>query len=103
MLKVEAEARFEGHGGASKITFFLKSGKIQYALIFPHKGKSIHHLKLQIVLFVCTHNINKKFCKIKKKTVLFLSRNTSQKLNRNSECRMLQITTLQQNNKKKNV
>ncbi len=50
VLTVEAEARFEGHGGA---------------VIFPHKGKSIHNLKLQIVLFVCTHNINKMFCILK--------------------------------------
>ncbi len=55
--KVEAEALFEGHGGASEITciFFLnKSGKLKYTLIFPHKGKSIHHSELQMVLFVCT-------------------------------------------------
>ncbi len=68
MLKVEAEAGFEGHGGASEITciFFLnKSGKLKYAIIFPHIGKSIHHSKLQIVLFVCTHNINKMFCILK--------------------------------------
>ncbi len=37
VLKVEAEAGFEGHGGASEITciFFLnKSGKLKYAIIF---------------------------------------------------------------------
>ncbi len=34
-----------------------KNGKLKYATIFPHEGKSIH----QIVLFVCTHNINKMF------------------------------------------
>ncbi len=71
MLKVEAEARFEGHGSISEITciFFLnKSGKLKYSVSFPHKGKSIHDLKRQIVLFVCTHFINKTFCfcKIKK-------------------------------------
>ncbi len=43
VLKVEAEASFEGHGGSSENTciFILnKSEKLQYALIFPHKGMS---------------------------------------------------------------
>ncbi len=31
-----------------------------------HKVKSIHHSKLQTVLFVCTHNINKMFCILNK-------------------------------------
>ncbi len=67
VLKVEAEAGFEGHEITSEITciFLNKSGKLKHAVIFPHKGKSIHHSKLQIVLFVCTHNINKMFCFLK--------------------------------------
>ncbi len=39
--------------------FLNKSGKLKYAIIFSHKCKSIHNSELQIVLFVCTHNINK--------------------------------------------
>ncbi len=63
---MEAEVRFEGHGGASEITciFFLnKSGKFKYTVIFPQKGMSLHNPKLQIVIFVCTHNITKRFVK----------------------------------------
>ncbi len=51
-------------GSASEIIcilFLNKSGTFKYALSFPHKGKTIHHSELQIVLFVCTHNINKMF------------------------------------------
>ncbi len=64
MLKVESEVL------ARSLAFFFlnKSGKLKYAVIFSHKGKTIHHSKLQIVLFVCSHNINKTFCKIKKQT-----------------------------------
>ncbi len=53
MLKVESEVL------ARSLAFFFlnKSGKLKYAVIFPHKGKSVHHSKLQIVLFVCSHNM----------------------------------------------
>ncbi len=65
VLKVEAEALFEALARSLAFFFLNKSGKLKYAVIFPHKGKSIHHSKLQIVLFVCTHNINKMFCILK--------------------------------------
>ncbi len=64
-----------------------KSGKLKQAIFFAPKGKSMHHSKLQIVVFVCAHNVNKTlcFCKIKKTNrVLIMSRNDSQKLNLNS-------------------
>ncbi len=69
MLKVEAEAQFEGHRGAREITcifFLIRVENLNKPSFFYHKGKSIHHSKLQIDLFMCTHNINKTFSKIKK-------------------------------------
>ncbi len=41
---------------ALALIFLNKSGQFKHALIFPHKSKSICHSKLEIVLFVCTHN-----------------------------------------------
>ncbi len=73
------------------LAFFLnKSEKCKYSIIFPHKYKSIHNSRLQIVLFVCPHNTNKMFCFLNKenkqtnRVFLILSSNTSQKLNWNS-------------------
>ncbi len=65
VLKAEAEALFEALADHLHFFFLNKSGKLKYAVIFHHKGKSIHHSKLQTVLFVCTHNINKMFCILK--------------------------------------
>ncbi len=45
--------------------FFNKSGKLKCGATFPHKGKSIHHSKLQVVLFVCTHKATKLFAIVK--------------------------------------
>ncbi len=88
VLKVEAEALcVNASMSFNHLISLNKSGKLKQAIFFPPKGKSMHHLKLQIVVFVCAHNVNKTlcFCKIKKTNrVLIMSRNNSQKLNLNS-------------------
>ncbi len=78
MRRVEAKVRFAGHG---------------YAVIFAHKGKSnTSFITVKgLLLFVCTHNINKTLCfyKIKKTNMMpFLPSRLEQerftKINRNS-------------------
>ncbi len=70
---MKAEACFAGHGGASTITCIYFSGNnLKYAVIFAHKGKSNTPFQTVngLLLFVCTHNINKMFHKIKKTNMM---------------------------------
>ncbi len=65
MRRVEAKACFAGHGDASAITCIFFSG---YVVIFAHEGNTSFGTVKGLLLFVCTHNINKTLCfyKIKK-------------------------------------
>ncbi len=90
MRRVEAKACFARHGGASAITCIFFSG---YGVIFAHKGKSNTSFGTVkgLLVFVCTHNINKTLCfyKIKKTNMMrFLPSRLEQerftKMNRNS-------------------
>ncbi len=62
VLKVEAEACFEGHGGTREITcifiFFNKSVKLKYAVIFPHKVR-VAYTSFEAAnrpSFICVHS-----------------------------------------------
>ncbi len=91
MRRVEAKARFAGHGVARAITCIFFSG---YAINFAHKCKSNNAsfgTVKGLLLFVCTHNINKTLCfyKIKKTNMMrFLPSHLEQerftKINRKS-------------------
>ncbi len=62
MWRVEAKAQ-DMEAPAQSIAFFFqwKQLKIAYAVIFAHKGKSNTSFRTVkgLLLFVCTHNINK--------------------------------------------
>ncbi len=97
---MEAKARFARHGGASAITCIFFSG---YAVIFAHKGKSNTSFGTVkgLLLFVCTHNINKTLClyKIKKTNMMrfLLSRLEQERftmMNRNSVNTCLTVTDI---------
>ncbi len=90
MQRVEAKAHFAGHGDTSAITYNFFRG---YIVIFTHKCKSNKSFRTvkSLLLFVCTHNINKTLCfyKIKKTNMMrFLPSRLEQerftKMNRNS-------------------
>ncbi len=90
MRRVEANARFAGHGNANTITSIFFSG---YGTIFAHKGKSnISFGTVKgLLVFVCSHNTNKALCfyKIKKTNMMrFLMSHLEQerftKMNRKS-------------------
>ncbi len=69
MQGVEAKAQ-DMEAPAQSIAFFSNGNNLKYAVIFAHKGKSNTSFGTVkgLLLFVCTHNINKTLCfyKIKK-------------------------------------
>ncbi len=75
MWRVEAKAQ-DMEAPAQSIAFFFNGNNLKYAIIFAHKGKSNTPFGTvkDLLLFVCTHNINKTLCfyKIKKTMMCFL-------------------------------
>ncbi len=59
--RMQAKACFAGHLDASTFIYNFFSG---YAVIFAHKGKTntLFGTVKGLLLFVCTHNINKMLC-----------------------------------------